>query len=405
MNFVNRHCDFSLCRYKRDILYFILYFVLFIVVYGAMFMRLGLHWDEMYDRYGDMNGTYVAAGRWGLALFRTIMGKGSMPWTYGLVAAGSISAALVLQTRMFRLDDGFLRIMYGGLYVSCTQFLFQLRYSYQGDAIAFGILCATIGMYILSTYDFNRVRSVWVILLFTVAIAMYQSIGVYIVALGLACFLAISYFVKKILAFFLCLSLSMFVWWGISKMAINFGFAGDMDICAVSCVRNDLIGWKEMLKQAGEGNYYIMKWYFLVTPRILLGTTYPGAWLYATVFVPMSILVWKILFLKSNCYPRLFVLFALWISPCATSLVMGWACPQTRAELANPLALAFLWILCLRDFKFSAKGAIISLLLTLFVLVRASYTVSSFAWNERLETIRAQLIERTIEKDVFPLHQ
>lgn len=408
MSCENLKGDFSFRKYRRDILYFVFYFVLFLVVYSSMFMRLGLHWDELLDRYGGANGTYVAAGRWGLALFRSILGKGAMPWFYGLVAAGSIAVALVLQVRMFRFETSLLRVLYGALYISCTQFLYQLRYSYQGDAVAFGILCATVGMYILSTSNFNRSRAMVAVLLFIASIAMYQSLGVYIVALGL-CWLLIreddSYLLKRAVFLFLCLSIASIVWLGISKIAISIGCANCSDVCYTSAVQDGLVGWKAMLEEAHKGNYYIMKWYLLLIPRVVLGTTYAGAWLYATVLVPFLVLSWKSLRRGRIFYFRMFALTVLWLSPCATSLIMGWACPQVRAELATPLCLAFLWIFYLRDYRLVGRRAIFSLLLALFVLVRAGYTVSSYAWRERIETIRTHHVENTIARDYLPSHQ
>ena len=74
--------DFSYVRFflkhKRmiDILCeFTVVFALFMFVYGAMMPRFGYHWDETLDFSGGGMSTYFANGRWGLALWKHLLGK------------------------------------------------------------------------------------------------------------------------------------------------------------------------------------------------------------------------------------------------------------------------------------------------------------------------------------------
>ena len=126
------------------------YFALYMLVYVPVCVRQGLHWDEVFDVAGAANGTYVAAGRWGLALYRYLFGMGYIPWASGVVAGLYIAAALVLQTRLFSIRAGFGLVLYGALYIGCVQWVNQLQYSHQSDAVALSLLCATVAAYLLN---------------------------------------------------------------------------------------------------------------------------------------------------------------------------------------------------------------------------------------------------------------
>ena len=125
-------------------------FVLFILLYSPLFTysELEFNIDDTYDYYGAGYQLYLAAGRWGLALVRYF--TSGVPMTTGiLVCDFFVSAALVLQIRIFRIASPLLVVLYIVASLSSFQYVSWLLFSVMTDVTGCGIFLATSAAYFL----------------------------------------------------------------------------------------------------------------------------------------------------------------------------------------------------------------------------------------------------------------
>ncbi len=402
--------QFRMCKWlifsEDEKSFFIFCFFLFLFIYGGMFLRMGIHYDEMIDSYGEATGTFVAAGRWGLALYRNLTGKGCMPWAYGMISACAISLAVLYQVRLFDITDKTIRCIYAMASIGCIQFLYQLPYSFQADAVAISLLLATIGCAACHYSPQGRMRTVVSSLLFTFAISTYQTVAVYAGVILLACHLVSlekhgqTAFIKDGLHLFLPLLYGILIWYILSRCSLLLPWVTMGDIHYMNAVQGVTVGWNAILPEVSQGSYYRLFWYIMATPRTLLGLTYPGGWIYATALIPLVGLlydVWKGEKRSSRIFQAA-ALIVIWLSPCALTLILGMSHPSTRAELSQPLALAFLWTYFLRHRSITRKWRCALLVFFAFISVKACYYVSHYAWNERLEEEASESLKQYVQQ-------
>lgn len=398
---------------KEEKFLFFFSLFLFLFIYGGMFLRMGVSYDETIDAYGDATGTYVAAGRWGIALYRTLMGKGCMPWAYGMVSACAISLAIIYQIRLFEISCKAIRYIYVMASLGCTQFLYMLPYSFQADCVAVSLLLATIACGILYHLPRTRISLLVTVLLFTLAISTYQTVAVYAAVLLLACHLTFlekrpdKTYARNLVLSFLPLLVGIGLWYLLSRISLLLPWVNINDIHYMRAVQADIVGWDVLLSEYNRGSCGKLFWYIMAMPRTLLGFTYPGGWVYATALAPLAFLIFKERRKGriSLHFVRLFSLLLIWVSPCALTLIMGMSHPSVRAELSQPLALAFLWTYALRNHPSCRCLLYVLLACFAFISIRASYDVSHYAWNERLKEVDTESLKQYIQekRSVTPL--
>lgn len=389
--------DFSYVRFflkhKRmiDILCeFTVVFVLFMFVYGAMMPRFGYHWDETLDFSGGGMSTYFANGRWGLALWKHLLGYGPGAWTAGILAGVFISGAVLFQTRLLQLSGAFLRFMYVALWMALPQFAYAMSYSMQSDAVAFGIFATSLAAFFTTKQGWKYF--VAAIGLMTVTVGIYQSLALNYAVLIV--FLVLLRIIKekcgwvglmfKGVIISIC---SLILWYIINKLCICYADISPgvkewvIDAQGTMSNHGGITGVYELL-------LYLCHYGKVVMLNALSPQSYPGELLYASVIIPVAVLGYRVLRgKKMNMVKRLFafglVLF-IWCSPFLMILAMGneWPCrPHTR--LAESLAFAGIWTIALSGMRIASICRNIILLTCGLLLIRSGMNVTHYAAEER----------------------
>lgn len=375
---------------RREIALFIGYFAIYLFVYFPLCLRNGLHWDEMFDVAGAANGTYVAAGRWMLALYRYVLGLGYMPSVSGIVAGVYISAALVLQVRLLGVENTVGCATYGALYIGCVQWATQLQYSHQSDAVAFALLLATVAVYL---YRRGGARNVFVASLLVVcACAVYQTTMLYLVVLLFAVMLrgvgndrALSRELLRGMIFLFC---SGCVYLVSRWVAMMLPVLTEQDVSYTNAVQLNMSKWPEiagaptMEEKCSLWMMYTVC-YIKVILKNLLGMKYEGQWVYATTIVPVCCLLWR-LGVKERSLLKVTLLVGVWVVPFAMALVVM-TDQGARTSLAEPLACACVWMLWVSQGWFRGKLQWVLIVFAGVVVLKGSYRVAVIAEDESNE--------------------
>lgn len=276
---------------SRILRLFFSYLGMYLLVYGFLMERNAPLWDEVFDASGEGMYSYLMADRWGLAAYRFLFGEGFQPYVAGIVAGLWIAAALVVQVTAFRLAGYFSPLVYGAAYNMSISWAFQVVYSHQSDAVALGILCATIAACCL----FSAKRGVLGIGLLVLSLSIYQMLLLYYVAVVLALFvfrqrtdgdrivmLALRGCLVSILSVVAVYGIS----WGVCRAVappaeISARFSGYQ--ASLSC-------WPDIASAGGIANGIKAFLYWeLINLRSMLnsmfGCGYPGQWPYPVALV------------------------------------------------------------------------------------------------------------------------
>lgn len=367
---------------------FIGYFAIYLFVYFPLCLRNGLHWDELFDVAGAANGTYVAAGRWMLALYRYVLGLGYMPSVSGIVAGVYIAAALVLQVRLLEVADSVGRVLYGALYIGCVQWATQLQYSHQSDAVAFALLLATVAVCL---YRRGSARGILVASLLVVcACAVYQTTMLYLVVLLFSIMLVDAgknrgkdCELLRVIVFLFCAGCVYLVsrW-----VAMVLPVLTEQEVTYMKAVQLNMSKWPE-IASASTMEEKCSLWmmytvcYIKVILKNLLGMKYDGQWVYATTIVPVCCLLWR-WGVKERSLLKVTLLIGVWVVPFAMALVVM-TDQGVRASLAEPLACACVWMLWMSQIRFRGKLKWALFVFAGFVVLKGSYRVSVMAEDEK----------------------
>ena len=90
---------------KNDIIIGLCYLAAYFLVYGYIILRFGLNQDEILDFRGEASDSYLAAGRWGIVLYKDFFVSGCSPYIAGIVSGIYLAIAFVVQTRLLRLKS------------------------------------------------------------------------------------------------------------------------------------------------------------------------------------------------------------------------------------------------------------------------------------------------------------
>lgn len=365
------------------------FWLVYVLVYGSISMRAGLLWDEMLDAEGGATGQYVAAGRWGLALYRHVFGVGVFPLVASLLAGAYIAAALVWQIRLLKLESRLHRLFYGGIYLACIQWAYQLEFSHQCDAVALGLLGATAAVWAM-----GRRRWLLAVVVLALALGMYQTVGLYALCLMLAVWLAGDGALRAPMwGGLACLAGAFVLSMGVARLAFLLPWVSAEEIATQRAYQADMSRWSYFPSDASLGEQAEFVWYygsrfFKMTCRNMLGLAYAGQWVYATALVPLGCLlagVWRGGLSRKSVWHGVGFLL-LWALPFCPILLL-FTDQGPRVNMAEPLALAALWGLALPGMERRPGGAHCRWACALVVLlavavVKASYRVGDIAWNE-----------------------
>ncbi len=369
------------------------FFLLYVLIYGLFLPRFGLHQDEVLDFDGSATGTYIGAGRWGMALYRTLFGGGAVPWAAGIMAGLFLCSAIVLQTKLLRLDTPGLKFCYGALMLGMPQFESMLVYSFLADAVALGfVLCSLTCLLLFRKGSLPLSHWLLAILLMSVVIGIYQSLLFYGCALAIGSWLirrdekdspstlqlACRFALTFLLAFILYYALRAIT------LALPLASAEQLEYCLR--YQQGMTQWATFLDLSLTQKLLFLAHYLKYMVYSELGLMYAGQWVYTTALIPLVLLAVRYLKRKEAWSTRLFCLMALaflWVVPHIMIILLG-TYQGERVNLPEPLCCAILWGVWLKGASLTPGLRRIGALLLLFILIQACYTVSRNAWKEGL---------------------
>ncbi len=370
--------------YKNAVVWGV-YFLVFLLIYGAMLVRGGYHWDETLDFAGGALDTYVANGRWGLVLWRCVFGMGCAVWTSGVLAGILLTASLVLQTRLLKIETLGLQLLYGIIYLVQVQFAYQMDYFFLCDATAFGLLAVTVAAMLAEQGGLRRMvtAAAWV----TFAVAIYQCLVLNFLLLLLLVMLRNMlageplHVVKRgLTAGVVCVA--AVVGWYLIKWPVQLWAPVDADALAFCREYAERLNYREQLFSA-EWYLYVGRMLGCMFEHALLPMSYDGEPFYAGALVPLLLLgvyaVRKVQGGVAKCAAVLLPV-VLWVAPFAMYMVIGetWPCyPHTK--LAQPLVLAAFWVMAIPLVKWSAVWRYAGGVALVICVVQASALVSRHA--------------------------
>lgn len=271
----------------QNALLFVVFYFLYLFVNISVIPRAGYHWDETLDFQGEGVLTYVALGRWMLALWKCIFGMGCSPWTAGLFAGVLLVCAIVWQIRLLKLNDLFVALMYGVITVSMVQFSRMLVYSVQSDAVAGGMLAVTAAVALVVREKATPLYIILAAILLGAAMGIYQSIGLYMVVVFAGCAL-VHYSLRE--------------WWWRAVIVVVLGccvylsgkWVADWIVAVPEPIRMQYVsGQKSMVNNPFLHPESVMQLvlfvghYLLVMLKNCFVPKYAGEWFYVSAVVPV----------------------------------------------------------------------------------------------------------------------
>ncbi len=386
----------SLSARKGDFMLGFFFFAIYIFIYGMMVFRFGLHQDEVLDIDGGATSTYVAAGRWGMALYRFLMGKGMAPWADGVTAGVFLCVALVLQTRLFELKGG-VQFFYGIFALGTIQFSYVLVYSFQSAPVALGLLCATASARLLKSGDTGWRGYAAVVGILVYAVACYQVCAIYFLVLLAGLYFRGQFAVRRVMQAVICLAGACCIWYVVR--AVSMIWVSDEVKQYVLDYQKGMTQWHTLPGKGVEVWVLFVLHYLKIMHLHALGCQYAGQWVYASAMFPLIFLVVKEFRTgrrRIELLLRVGLLYFIWVAPFTMTLLMG-TVQGARTNLAEPLSCAFLWGTFLAETRVSPLRMVLIVILSCVVLLRGSVAVSRFAFFEKLDFERWMTSLRTIE--------
>ena len=368
-------------KYGLHILWGVLYMLIYLLTYALLITRQGLHIDEVIDFSGQNSDIYLAAGRWGLYLYRKAMGEGMFPITSGLFAGIYIAIALIIQTKLFNFETNISKLLYGLIYIGCNQWASQLIYSFQCDAVALALLFCTIGIYILT-----QKKSVLLpVVLFTLAVSVYQCCAIYFLVIWCCTVFSQQLItIRSIIRFAIVSITSILLYFLISHIFKNLPLISESNMIFVNQYQNSISLWDDFLKlDAARKSLFILHY----CKKILLEASgiSCGNLNYVQLTVPILIVYLAvracILNLKVNKLMHPVALIAIWLLPFTMHLILPGSTPE-RTLLAGPVSLAFFWTMAFCSFKQNDRLVLVFLSCAGCLLMKAAYKNTSRARND-----------------------
>lgn len=369
----------------RNLLIWGAYMLIFVFVYGAMLVRTGLHWDETLDFYGGGMETYVANGRWGVLLWRHLFGTGIAVWTAGVIAGLLLTLSLVLQTRLFKIENVGLQLLYGALSLSVVQFAFQMDYFFLCDASAFALLAATLATLILEN---GGRKQMWIAAgLMVLSVAVYQCIV-------LNFFVLVMLLILKDLLHGEPLRLKRRVLGmvGICIAAVLGWIAIRIPVQMCIPVHPDTQSFCDayLTKFTHTQQLFSSEWYIYLSDKLytmlglaLVPFSYVGEGVYFSIMAPMVLMLsYIVLKVKGGGRKVLGVslIAGLWLAPFSLYLVTGnLEIFHPHTKLAQPVVFAAFWLIAVSLVRWRPLYRYIGIAGVCICVVQASSAVSLHA--------------------------
>ncbi len=376
----------ELSNYGRQysaIVWMLVFLLLYLLVNILTMGRFSLHQDEILDWHGQATDTYLVAGRWGLYLFRIVMGEGCYLLCSGLIAGCFIAGAVWLQCELLRLVSPMEKLLYGVFYMASNQFASILEYSFMSDAVAAGVFCLSLSLY----FWMNKRSYVSAILLLAVSLSVYQTLGLCFYILWALVMLrenCLSW--REVRGFLIICAGSLFSYAAGQWIVTSIVAVPQETIDYVKTYQQSLTQWPLFKELDLSEKMLFLAHYAKVTLYSALGVQYPESLACTSAIIPLVLLTLVIVrrCTKIMALSYVVLLFSVWYLPFCFSLLMG-VNMEERVQLAAPARLAGLWVLSFVMCPMSWKWRKLILLFSASCLLKAAYTSSAQARDAAYE--------------------
>lgn len=378
-------------------------FVLFILLYSPLFTysELEFNIDDTYDYYGAGYQLYLAAGRWGLALVRYF--TSGVPMTTGiLVCDFFVSAALVLQIRIFRIASPLLVVLYIVASLSSFQYVSWLLFSVMTDVTGCGIFLATSAAYFLlracrlSCWKKEQWRNIlFGVLLVTLAVGFYQTVVL------LYCCIVIAFAIQKglksetipVRELFLCAAsaaFAVFFTLTVKYFSVSLGIVSSDVLSATQKYQDSLVHYDALFAMNVGELCRTFAFYLLLWIKLAFGASSTSGILGCLVVVPVSFIVYGVMRnIKGGLHKCLILILLGGLLMIPYVLPILFCIPSAAHEsysnrmfTAAPTVYAFLWVTSLGylsrgvNFLFVRRSIVFLMILGVF---HAMYQINSMA--------------------------
>ncbi len=406
-------CSFS---FPSEGALFAFFFVLYLCIYGLMSFRLGRGVEEAcVMSFPASDDVAIANGRWGIWLWGILIGRGAYPVAAGVAAGVFISAALVVQTCLLGLQKRWQQVAYGIFYLTCTQWIFQLRYSHQSAAVALSFLLGTLAVAALQGSGW-RMKTLS-LLGIAGALSTYQTNVAYCAVLWLA--MLLRQLVsgeglpgRKVLLRQAVLFVGgVFIWFLVAELLKLSPFIRPGCLESTQQYQAEMVCWWRLEGESPLSIFRTVGHYALSQPLWnILGQHYRGQWIYTTALIPAFALLAGLL-LRRRVWTALLaggmVALMLWLPFMQYGLLL-WDAPA-RMSVAEPVTVASLWGVFLGTRKLGSKGRILLTVWLGFLSLKGMYYAAAWARDEayyyercveELQDIRSRGIQEAVRAGV-----
>lgn len=386
----------SIYKYRKYLALAFVFFVIYVCVYFPMCVRHGVAVEEAQFRSDHNPLVLLCNGRWGIFLFRYLTHSGvCLPYAAGILAGMFISFALIFQVKLLKLSLLTHKIAYAVFYFSCSSWAYMLRYSNQSHAIALGILCLSIAVYIQFE---NRPTFKWFLLssvLLCYAISTYQTVALYYAVLVIAAFLV--RYMKEGFVFewrkyvYICASvvLSVCLYYAVGKLMMTIFSPSNALILHVKEYQQGMTGYSYFWHAPLRAKCHLLEYFVLKTPvENLLGNTYRGQFIVSLSFIPAMVLVF--ILLKRRFFLGVVGVAFLMVLPYLGGLLLLRGVP-VRTFVAEPAAFACVWALALPYMRWDKKGLNAAMILVMgYAFVFSACRVATISRDEHWAWVRSK---------------
>lgn len=395
-------------KFPKYAAWFAVYLFIYLLVNLYVLVRPSFHWDEILDWCGQATDTYLVAGRWGCYAYRTLLGEGCFPIVAGLMAGVYISLAIILHTHMLRLHGVLEKLVYAFVYVACNQWASQLVYAFLADAVALGLLFATLSVYALVCCKRVTIAVVFLVL----AMGMYQSVALYFGVLWAAVSLSQNETeLKQLIRFILVSCGGVIGYFVVQKLCMLLIPVPQETIDYVTGYQATTSNWPLALKSPLYTKFLCAQFYFRQSLAHACGFGEYLNLVTASAMIPMVLLVVR--YARSGACAvakicKIALVLIIWYSPFVfTFLMLGF--PGERVWVAAPVSVAALWVLFLKEYSVSRRVWAVVAILALTMVFKATYSNGVNARKEayeyhtsidQLKLIHAEARIMAIEADI-----
>lgn len=187
-----------------------------LLAHGFAFTNKLPNADELWALF--TKGATTTSGRWALELTKYIFPNYSMPWIYGIFSLVFLALSVCILITIFNIKNKVLQVIISAVFVTFPSTIGLFAFMFTAASYSLAILLSTISLFYFSKYDIKSV--IKGIIVFSIAISIYQANVPFIAALAVLFLLDellflkldVSIVFKHCLYFFLVLLLSVLLY-------------------------------------------------------------------------------------------------------------------------------------------------------------------------------------------------